>query len=251
MQYLKTQVCQGACAPGRSPPSVICTIHQPSSKIWATFDKVLILAQGGKLAYFGPAGKIRSYFERASGVTMDSSNSLPEYILDLVNKEFTAAQKVDALLAHWQEKDPQFLVDCEDDDGEEAVNDTETSRCDSASLIPLTPASSSTPRPLSLFAEFRILPPRQTTLLLRDPTLYLSRSVLFVVGLSTLSIIYLDTRDRLQTNVLAKSFLVLWHDAVPSMLAVLAVYGFGADAKMVKREVKGGAFHPMSHILVK
>ena len=43
--------------------TVICTIHQPSSDIFKMFDKLLILAEGGQVAYFGPLGGAASFFK--------------------------------------------------------------------------------------------------------------------------------------------------------------------------------------------
>jgi ABC-type multidrug transport system ATPase subunit len=42
--------------------TVLCTIHQPGSAIYALFDSVLVLAEG-KCAYFGPATKVLKHFE--------------------------------------------------------------------------------------------------------------------------------------------------------------------------------------------
>merc|ERR1711915_1017273 len=41
--------------------TVICTIHQPSSQIYSTFDKLLLLAEG-KTAYLGDAEKASNFF---------------------------------------------------------------------------------------------------------------------------------------------------------------------------------------------
>ena len=111
MQHLKWKICPGD-SPGGKPTAVICTIHQPSSKIWLTFDSLLILGQGGRTAYFGPAEKIKTYFESISGTLKEKEDSLPEYVLDLVNKEFTNPAKVDAILDRWKQSGPKDVEDC-------------------------------------------------------------------------------------------------------------------------------------------
>ena len=44
----------------------ICTIHQPSSRIFAQFDQLMLLSQG-RVAYHGPIGQVESYFDQQLG----------------------------------------------------------------------------------------------------------------------------------------------------------------------------------------
>lgn len=48
--------------------AVLCTIHQPSSLLFHQFDRLLLLAKGGKPAYFGEIGDesktLLNYFEQ-------------------------------------------------------------------------------------------------------------------------------------------------------------------------------------------
>lgn len=37
--------------------TVICTIHQPSRRLFLAFDHLLLLKRGGRTVYFGPIGK--------------------------------------------------------------------------------------------------------------------------------------------------------------------------------------------------
>jgi ABC-type multidrug transport system ATPase subunit len=37
--------------------SVICTIHQPSRRLFLYFSHLLLLKRGGEIAYFGPIGE--------------------------------------------------------------------------------------------------------------------------------------------------------------------------------------------------
>ena len=43
--------------------SVITVIHQPRTEIFDTFDDVILLVPGGRLAYLGEKDKVQSYFE--------------------------------------------------------------------------------------------------------------------------------------------------------------------------------------------
>ncbi|KAF9336983.1 hypothetical protein BG006_006647 [Podila minutissima] len=69
--------------------AILCTIHQPSSQLFAFFDNLLLLAKGGRTVFFGDLGPDSStlihYFE-ANGAPKCASDANPaEYILDVVN----------------------------------------------------------------------------------------------------------------------------------------------------------------------
>lgn len=44
---------------------VVASLHRPSEKVLNSFDKVLLLDSGGKMAFFGPPAQMISYFEHA------------------------------------------------------------------------------------------------------------------------------------------------------------------------------------------
>jgi ATP-binding cassette, subfamily G (WHITE), member 2, SNQ2 len=48
--------------------AILCTIHQPSSLLFESFDRLLLLERGGETVYFGDIGKdshvLRDYFSR-------------------------------------------------------------------------------------------------------------------------------------------------------------------------------------------
>ena len=45
--------------------TVLCTIHQPSSEVFALFDRILLMAEG-RVAFLGPAAKAASFFASMS-----------------------------------------------------------------------------------------------------------------------------------------------------------------------------------------
>jgi ATP-binding cassette subfamily G (WHITE) protein 2 (PDR) len=57
----------------RNGQAVLCTVHQPSSLLFQRFDRLLLLAKGGRTVYFGDIG-------RDSNVLLDyfSRNGAPE-----------------------------------------------------------------------------------------------------------------------------------------------------------------------------
>ncbi|ORZ20017.1 ABC-2 type transporter-domain-containing protein [Lobosporangium transversale] len=69
--------------------AILCTIHQPSSQLFAFFDDLLLLAKGGKTVFFGHLGQdselLIKYFEKNGAPKCASDANPAEYILDVVN----------------------------------------------------------------------------------------------------------------------------------------------------------------------
>ncbi|KAJ3316210.1 hypothetical protein HDU76_001984 [Blyttiomyces sp. JEL0837] len=67
--------------------TVVVTIHQPRSEIFSTFDQLLLL-QKGKVAYFGAANQVPTYFKKF-GFKCPFGFNLADFILDLVSVDPT------------------------------------------------------------------------------------------------------------------------------------------------------------------
>ncbi|KYQ99842.1 ABC transporter G family protein [Tieghemostelium lacteum] len=65
---------------------LVCTIHQPSSVLFEHFDRLLLLAKGGKTVYFGDIGEksqtLISYFTKHGVRACTESENPAEYILE-------------------------------------------------------------------------------------------------------------------------------------------------------------------------
>lgn len=72
--------------------AVLVTIHQPSAQLFAQFDRLLLLAKGGKMVYFGDIGEqantIRGYFERYGAPCAANANPA-EHMIDVVSSTLT------------------------------------------------------------------------------------------------------------------------------------------------------------------
>jgi ATP-binding cassette subfamily G (WHITE) protein 2 (SNQ2) len=68
--------------------AVLVTIHQPSASLFAQFDTLLLLAQGGKTVYFGNIGEnaatVKEYFGRYGAPCPPSANPA-EHMIDVVS----------------------------------------------------------------------------------------------------------------------------------------------------------------------
>lgn len=67
--------------------AILCTIHQPSSLLFESFDRLLLLERGGETVYFGDIGKdskvVREYFARNGAVCPPNVNPA-EYMLEAI-----------------------------------------------------------------------------------------------------------------------------------------------------------------------
>jgi len=57
---------------------VLCSIHQPSSRLLQMFDQALLLDKGGKMVYFGPPQGMLEYFWRAFNEETGQEDSIAE-----------------------------------------------------------------------------------------------------------------------------------------------------------------------------
>ncbi|KAM0548418.1 hypothetical protein ACHAPJ_009904 [Fusarium lateritium] len=71
-----------------SGQAVLCTIHQPSAMLFQRFDRLLLLAPGGKTVYFGDLGAqsqtLLKYFERNGAPPCPPDANPAEYMLDII-----------------------------------------------------------------------------------------------------------------------------------------------------------------------
>ncbi|KAF2008613.1 pleiotropic drug resistance protein, ABC superfamily [Aaosphaeria arxii CBS 175.79] len=72
----------------KSGQAILCTIHQPSAMLFQRFDRLLLLAKGGKTVYFGEIGtnsqKLLDYFHRNGGKGCLPGVNPAEYMLEVI-----------------------------------------------------------------------------------------------------------------------------------------------------------------------
>ncbi|KAJ5398236.1 hypothetical protein N7509_006349 [Penicillium cosmopolitanum] len=72
----------------RNGQAILCTIHQPSAMLFERFDRLLLLARGGKTVYFGDVGPgaktMMDYFVRNGGAACPSGENPAEHMLNVI-----------------------------------------------------------------------------------------------------------------------------------------------------------------------
>ncbi len=67
--------------------AILCTIHQPSSQLFHTFDRLLLLGNGGDTLYFGEVGQngdsLINYFEENGAPKCPPEGNPAEWVLDV------------------------------------------------------------------------------------------------------------------------------------------------------------------------
>ncbi|KAF2032545.1 hypothetical protein EK21DRAFT_98928 [Setomelanomma holmii] len=72
----------------RNGQAIFCTMHQPSSLLFQRFDRLLLLAKGGRTVYFGDIGRdakiLLDYFARNGAPECPAGTNPAEYMLEAI-----------------------------------------------------------------------------------------------------------------------------------------------------------------------
>ena len=164
---------------------VICTIHQPSTKVYNGFDQIMLLSKGRE-AFVGNANAASAYFD-SIGYILPPATNPAEHLLDLVNADFSSSEEVDKMLDKWATQRPKP----DPIPAEKYTRDSDT-------LEDSIPS-------LNIFRETRIMLRRHATLVMRDPILYAGRFVGFLIVNCVDGIVYIAARDYTHKIKLATS----------------------------------------------
>ncbi|EFX06115.1 ABC transporter [Grosmannia clavigera kw1407] len=96
--------------------AVLCTIHQPSALLYQQFDRILLLAAGGRTVYFGDIGPnaetIISYFERNGAEPCGQDENPAEWMLSVIGAGPGGVAKQD-WVSIWRNSDEYSAVQAE------------------------------------------------------------------------------------------------------------------------------------------
>lgn len=173
--------------------AVVCTIHQPSSRVFHTFDRVLLLS-GGRPCYEGKLASLTPYLEKL-GHPLPSGHNVADFALELVNRDFTEPKKVETIIRSWNS-------------GHQPLAEESRKQASEAAQASGTTAGSVQEK-TSCCTEMCLMTAKLTKLTFRDPLLYLGRMVFFIVACSFFAVTYIEARERNQTQIQSKLFLTM------------------------------------------
>ncbi|KPM44406.1 ABC transporter CDR4 [Neonectria ditissima] len=83
----------------KSGQAILCTIHQPSAMLFQRFDRLLLLAKGGRTVYFGEIGTnskvLVDYFVRNGAAKLPVGANPAEYMLEVIGAAPGAHTEID------------------------------------------------------------------------------------------------------------------------------------------------------------
>lgn len=213
---------------------ILCTIHQPSTKVYDGFDQVMILSQGRE-AFSGNVAEAAPYFD-SIGYPVPASTNPAEHFLDLVNSDFSSSEEVDKILETWESRRSDGING--------SLHGTQNEEIDVSDGID---GLSSRPLVREIFIMFR----RHATLIVRDPILYLGRSLIFLVANLVFGFVYFSARTFSQEQAVNKMWISIWFIGVASNMGVVAVYALNDEFKSIQSESKNGMVTAVSYIMAK
>ena len=167
---------------------VIATIHQPSSQIYSSFDKVLLLSKG-RTAYFGsPSGSVE-YFKNVLNLPIPALSNPAEFVIDAINSEFTEEEKVNNILESWN-----------DNNNEKDICYSISETLPNKNLAELTSL-------LQLYYVFK----RQCYIIVKDPMVYSGRAVMYLMMCIFFAVIYVHSRVRNQDQIFDRLWITIWY----------------------------------------
>ena len=167
--------------------TVICTIHQPSSEVFAMFDRILLMADG-KTAFLGPIGEALEFFSSLGLPCPPNFNPADHFIFSLATapgsesecleniaaiceayNESEAGKRVAGIVDTWHRPDPAMLE----------------------SLQSLDDGKSKSPYKASWFSQFSAVFWRSFLNVLRDPAFLVIKGLGSIVSaLTGISIVF-------------------------------------------------------------
>lgn len=221
---------------------IVCTIHQPSTKVYNGFDQLMILSKGRE-AFTGNVEEAGPYFA-SIGYPIPEATNPAEHFLDLVNSDFSSHEEVERILQSWEQQKAG-----NPDNSIRSVGSTKDEDDDSDVTHGVDQTSTRGFGQLS--REMGIMLRRHAVLVMRDPILYLGRGLFFLFVNLIFSFVYWNGRDYTQDQTTNKMWIAIWFIGVPTQMGVVAVYSLNTEMKSILRETKNGMVTALSYIMAK
>jgi len=154
----------------------------------------------------------------------EAGMSLPEYLLDVTNPDFTEAQKINELLDAWNPlRTPSSEVG-----GSKAIQEVEMH---------------------GLGMQTVILGHRLARMTLRDPSLYFARWIFVLFACTIFALVYKDAHDRTKDEIMPRVWLLAWSMGAPAFMSVVVIAVYNMDFHIFEKEVRNGMYRTTAYVL--
>lgn len=211
----------------------VFTVHQPSTNIFNSFDRVMLLSLG-RTAYCGSAKAVHEYLNNL-GHPLPPQMNPAEFLLDIVNTDFTEEAQVLKILDGWETMGKPTHDERIKSLLEKSVKSTATKTVATADA--------------NFFSQLMIMLKRVCSLSFRDPMIYTGRMAIFLMCTIFFAIVYIHTRVRNQEQALQRFWFIIWCCGVPSNMGIIAVYVFNQEFFSIKKEVKNGMVNKTAFLI--
>eukprot|EP01134_Creolimax_fragrantissima_P004609 CFRG4609T1 len=243
--------------------TIVATIHQPRSNIYAMFDNILLLSNG-HVVYFGAAHMAVDYFSKLNFVAPQHFNPA-DYFIDLLSIESRTESSAQTCTRRIQ-----FLADCyrkKELGGRESENEKKKLDALSEKKAAIDKLEKFENRvddenvrtfQKSWVFEFYVLCKRSFILMVREKRSNIARTIQTLLFAIILGLLWLNEGEEYFENVtdvtLARNlfgifFFLIVNISFGAALAVLFIYPF--ERSVVLRERASGSYRVSSYFLAK
>ncbi|TMW64532.1 hypothetical protein Poli38472_011412 [Pythium oligandrum] len=215
------------CEEGKT---VICTIHQPSSRIYEMFTNVVILS-GGRTVYFGPRNEAHKHFASA-GYECPMYANPAEYYIELVNADFEGHADIALLVSSYDRSSTAVEIIAK------ITADRNTMDTDRAPLQPAKPSPS---------RQFWVLMHRNTVNNIRNPGIYWVRVFMYFMLSFMVGTMYLSTNDDITEQDIVP--LLFYVQAFLVFMSVAVLPFFIEQRSVFMRERANSGMSVFSYVL--
>ncbi|KAK7111239.1 protein white-like isoform X1 [Littorina saxatilis] len=225
--------------------TILCTIHQPSSEIFAMFDRVLLLAEG-RVAFLGASSAAQEFLRGLNYRCPVNFNPADFFILTLAivpGKETECRQKVNTIC-------DAFSETAEAKDIQQTITELNAHAEENSAIVEEAFANSAR-NEANWGRQFAILLWRSWVSLFRDVVLFRVRVMQTLVMGLVLGLIYLrlEYDQKGVQNINGGMFLLLMQATFVNMFAV--VNSFPAEMGIFMREYGSGLYRTDAYFLAK
>mmetsp|Transcript_9644 Transcript_9644/g.18978 ORF Transcript_9644/g.18978 Transcript_9644/m.18978 type:complete len:660 (-) Transcript_9644:191-2170(-) len=219
--------------------TVVTTIHQPSSEVWAMFDKFMLMSRGHTL-YLGKASEAVNYFTTL-GYACPAYSNPADFLITIVNTDFKGfSVKADPENLSQHYRSSQLCID-----NKASIDNMLNTEASLYENVKVAPAPSKT---CGFFSDFLFLCQRNMLNNIRNPGIYWVRFVMYVGLCLMIGLMYLGLGDEITPTSINSRTASLFYVAAFLVFMSVAVLPFIVEERSTfVRERANGMYTALTY----